>query len=202
MIIEIRIMKNLFVACIMLSLYSCKKDKAGIAPETIESIATYTKHTILQGQHFSDKSSFKSFSGNKMDFKVKFDSSAIYQTVDPVNQFDINKLYGFSEGSDHHVNSARIGWAWNRNALRLYAYVYSGGIRKMKEITTAGIGPEISCSIGISGNQYLFSINEITLGLERAIEGPAIAGYGLYPYFGGDEVAPGNISIYIMDVKK
>ena len=71
-----------------------------------------------------------------MSFKVKFESSAIYQTADPVNQYDIDKLFGFSEGYNHHLNSARLGWAWHTNALHLYGNVYSDSIRAMIEIAS------------------------------------------------------------------
>ncbi|MEO6733089.1 MAG: hypothetical protein ABIN01_17830 [Ferruginibacter sp.] len=192
-------MKNLLIAFIMLMLYGCSKEIPPISTSPIESIPGYIKYTILKGQHYCDKSTIKSFSKSQLNFKVKFDSSAIYESVITENQYDINKLHGFSEGINHHQNSARIGWSWNKKALRLYAYVYSDSTRIMKEITTVPIGPEISCSIGISGSRYVFSINEATLGIERKIKGAPIAGYWLYPYFGGDEVAPHDVSIYILE---
>jgi hypothetical protein len=49
--------------------------------------------------------------------------------VIPENQYDINKLWGFSEGINNQYNSARIGWSWNNDALRLYGYVYAKGVR-------------------------------------------------------------------------
>ncbi len=195
-------MKILIVAALMLFLLSCKKENPGILVEknvTPSLVNTYLRYTILKGQHFSDKSIFKNFSNDKMTFKVKFDSSAIYQTVDPDNQYDVNKLYGFSEGNDHHKNSARVGWAWNRNALRLYAYVYGNGVRKIKEITTVAIGLEIDCAISISESEYSFTINKIIVAVDRSIGGPAITGYYLYPYFGGDETAPHDTFIDIRD---
>ncbi|MBC7889809.1 MAG: hypothetical protein H7Z13_18180 [Ferruginibacter sp.] len=191
--------KILSAFCLLLIVFGCSKNETLIAPAPIYPNPNYITYTILQGQHYCDKNSFRPFNANQMAFKVKFDSTAIYQSSNAANQFDINKLYGFSEGQNHHINSARIGWVWNKNALRLYAYVYSDSTRKMKEITAVGIGEEISCSIGISGKQYVFSVNKISTSLERSIEGPAVAGYWLYPYFGGDETAPHNIFIDIMD---
>ena len=91
-----------------------------------------------------------------MSFVVKFDNSAIYQTVIAENQYDINKLWGFSEGFDHQYNSARIGWAWNDGALRLYAYSYNRGVRQSQEITSVPIGSDITCSIKLSGSSYIF----------------------------------------------
>lgn len=71
----------------------------------------------------------------ELKFVVKFDSSAIYNTVDPSNQYDINKLYGFSDNDSLHQRySARFGWRWSDNALRIFAYVYNSGVRSSKEL--------------------------------------------------------------------
>src|SRR5437762_8581737 len=56
------------------------------------------KYTIRKGQHYCDQSTFKLVKLSQMNFIAKFDNSAIYQTINPDNQYDINKLYGFSEG--------------------------------------------------------------------------------------------------------
>jgi hypothetical protein len=67
-------------------------------------------YNIAKGEQYCDKNTYKPVSLTEMKFMVKFDSSAVYQTVDPDNQGDINKLYGFSDNNqDHHTNSARIG---------------------------------------------------------------------------------------------
>ncbi len=201
-------MKTLTSVFVILLLVGCQKDLiempalAPDAPAIIDTTPVYTKYTIFKGQHYSDKTAVKSFSSNEMNFKVIFDSTAIYTTLDPVNQGDINKLYGFTEGIDNHVNSARIGWCWNKNALRLYAYIYGNGVRGFKEITTVNIGAVIKCKIVISDKQYVFEVDNKKVSLNRALEGPAVAGYWQYPYFGGDEVAPGNTYIFIQDIKK
>jgi len=161
------------------------------------STPQFIQYTIIKGQHSSDKSVFKSVKVTSMNFIAKFDNSAIYQTVIPENQYDINKLYGFSEGFNHQYNSARIGWAYNDGALRLYAYAYNKGVRASQEITTVSIGTEISCSISVSGNTYIFTVNNTRVTLPRANSTASASGYQLYPYFGGDEVAPQNIYISI-----
>ena len=206
--LKILIVKSLLVFFTIILLYGCKKENIEtppidvISPPKTDTTKTFIKYTIFKGQHYCDKSILKSFTGNEINFKVKFDSSAIYKTVNPDNQGDINKLYGFSEGADNHLNSARIGWVWYKNELHLYAYVYSAGVRRFKEITSAAIGAEQYCSITISGSKYLFKINESELSMDRALEGPAVAGLWQYPYFGGDEPAPDNTYIYLMDITK
>ena len=201
-------LKNLTLTFVLLLLFGCQKDLVEMpelalaVPVGKDSTPVYTKYTIYKGQHYCDKTVVQSFSDQAMSFKVIFDSTAIYTTLDPINQGDINKLFGFTEGVDNHINSARIGWSWNEKALRLYAYSYADGIRSFKEITTVTIGTVITCKISISEKQYLFEVDGKIASLPRAIEGPAIGGYRQYPYFGGDEVAPGNTYIYIMDMKK
>jgi hypothetical protein len=130
-----------------------------------------------------------------MVFTARFNSSAIYTTIDPVNQYDINKLWGFSEGFNHQYNSARIGWSYNTSALRLYAYVYNKGVRYSKEITSVSLNTDISCSIKLSGNTYIFSVNGVVVTMPRALSTTKASGYQLYPYFGGDETAPQDITI-------
>ena len=150
--------------------YSCEKnvlitEKASAVDTVATTKHGYTKYTIAKGDHYCDKNIVKSVELKELRFKVKFDSSAIYTTSIASNQYDINKLYGFSEGYDHHQNSARIGWAWHGNALKLYAYAYNKGIMKFAEITPVAIGAEVNCSISVSAQAYLFTVN----GIEKKI---------------------------------
>ena len=157
----------------------------------------YTSFTIRQGQHYCDQNSLKSVRTSEMKFIAKFDNSAIYQTVTPENQYDINKLWGFSEGINNQYNSARIGWSWNNDALRLYGYVYAMGVRHMQEITSVSIGADITCSIKLAGNTYLFTVNGVSISMPRGLSTTQASGYQQYPYFGGDETAPHLITILI-----
>src|SRR5438445_252113 len=99
-------MKKHFLILISFALFAgCKKDttvtkEAGPAT-TVEN---YTKYSILKGEHYCDKTMIKDFTGTGMNLKVKFDSTCIYANIDPENQYDINKLVGFTEGIDNHVN--------------------------------------------------------------------------------------------------
>ena len=191
-------MKRILAAYIvLLSLHACQKNKSSL-PSMDTIVPAFTTYTIAPNNHFSDQANYQSFSKGELNFKVIFDSSAIYQSVNPVNQYDVNKLFGFSEGDNHQQNSARIGWAWNKNALRLYAYVYGNGERRIKEISSVEIGKEILCRIKVAGDQYLFEAGQEKASLGRSVAGEVVPGYMLYPYFGGDETAPHRITIRIM----
>ncbi len=190
-----------YVAIILL-LCNCTK-----SPEIILEDRTLTRFdpsnyftffTIKKGKHFAEGNVYKSVETQDFKFSVKFDSSAIYKCFSPINQYDINKLYGFSDNNaDHHQFSARFGWRWSDDALRLFAYVYNNGIVISKELSTVPIGKEVNCSIKVDGATYIFTCDEITELLPRLSTTPLAKGYLLYPYFGGDEIAPHDINIWI-----
>ncbi len=161
---------------------------------------TYTTYFIPAGSHYCTISTLKSVKTSEMKFAVKFDSSAIYTTKDPLNQSDINKLYGFSEGFNNQYNSARFGWSWYNKKLNIFAYVYKRGVRAQKRITSVAIGREHTFSIKVSGASYIFTINGISATMARGLSTATASGYQQYPYFGGDEVAPHNVTILIRNL--
>jgi len=189
----------LYIAVAMLFSSCHKIDDAVIdIVSTPTNSSGFTKYTIRQGNQYCDQSAYAPVETNEMKFTVKFDSSAIYETRLAENQNDINKLYGFSDnGSDHHQFSARIGWRWNDHALRLFAYIYNNGVMSSKEICSVRIGEEINCSIRVAESNYVFQVNESSAKMPRLSTTPNAKGYQLYPYFGGDEVAPHEINILI-----
>jgi hypothetical protein len=79
----------------------------------------------------------------------------------------------------------------------LHAYVYNKGVRLNQEIGVFPIGSEINCSIKVSANTYIFTINGTSVVMSRGLSTTAASGYQQYPYFGGDEVAPQTITIKI-----
>lgn len=161
----------------------------------------FVKYTIQKGNQYCDGNAYKAIETNEMSFVAKFDSTAIYETQSAENQYDINKLYGFSDNNaDHHQYSARFGWRWSGGALRLFAYIYNNSVVTSKELTTVNIGADINCSIKVTPTNYLFTVNGITTQLPRIATTGKAKGYQLYPYFGGDEVAPHQINIRIKDV--
>jgi len=198
-------MKSTTTAILLCILFfsSCKKivsDALGhyISPQ---QTGQYIKYTIHQGNHYADHNVYKTVNYDELKFIVRFDSTAIYQTADPGNQEDINKLYGFSDNNaDHQQYSARFGWNWARGALRLYAYTYNNGVRTEQEITSVQIRAEYNCSIKVNNDKYIFSVNSSIIEMPRNSATAKGEGYKLYPYFGGDETAPHDISIIIKEL--
>ena len=179
---------------------SCSKMTEAIVDKATSTTPSgqFIKYTIEKGNQYCNNNGLKAIETSEMKFTVKFDSTAIYETLLPENQYDINKLYGFSDNNaDHHQYSARFGWRWNDKALRLFAYIYNEGAVLSKELTTIAIGAETNCAIKVTSRNYLFTINGITTQLPRMATTEKAKGYQLYPYFGGDEVAPHQINIWI-----
>lgn len=161
----------------------------------------FTPYTILKGQQYCDKSTYQAVKYEQLSFVVKFDSSAIYQTIRKDNQGDINKLFGFSDNNAQHQQySARFGWRWSNNALRLFAYTYNNSVRSWKELGTIDIGTENSCSIKVSDSTYIFTLNGKSATMPRESKTVKAEGYKLFPYFGGDEMAPHTITIQIKEL--
>lgn len=176
---------------------ACTKEKSAELPP---AYAGFTAYHIRQGAHYADESALVPFDKTQLNFLVLFDSSAVYTTTNPANQYDINKLYGFSDcGTQHHINSARFGWRWSDRSLRLFAYCYKDSIRTYVELDTVPIGKPIQCRLQISGGQYLFTLNGKTTLMARGCTDTSLPRYRLFPYFGGDEVAPHNIIIRIKE---
>lgn len=154
------------------------------------------KFVILAGEHHSTLT-YENTELESLKFKALFDSSAIYQNADPANQADINKLYGVSDcNSYHHTNSARFGWRWYENKLEIWAYCYENGQRKSSFVDTVALNQFHQYKISFEEKKYVFQLNDKLVEMPRLCEEKAI-GYKLFPYFGGDEAAPKDISIWI-----
>ena len=84
-------MKTIYVAIGALLLIGCTKNiDAPVDNEVIKEVETkpghYSTFTIQKGAHHCDQNPVKPVTTAEMKFMVKFDSSAIYQTVLPENQ--------------------------------------------------------------------------------------------------------------------
>jgi hypothetical protein len=196
---------KVFIFCIVATFFfaGCNKAAESLANKVTaaNNSGQFVNYTIQKGNQYCDGNVYKAVETSEMKFVVKFDSTAIYQTQSPENQYDINKLYGFSDNNmDHHQYSARFGWRWSADALRLFAYIYNAGVVTSKELTSIAIGAETNCSIKVTSTNYLFTVNGVITQLPRMATTEKGKGYQLYPYFGGDEAAPHQINIWIRNM--
>lgn len=182
-------------------LLGCEIEEEDPTSNDQEEGASSVMFKIPAGSHYANQSSYQALSVQQLKFKARFNNSAIYKTIALENQGDINKLYGASDcATDHQKNSARFGWRWYQNALEIWAYTYANGKRKFALVGTVPLNSMNTYEILFTDTNYIFKLNNTEVSLPRHCISKT-QGYKLYPYFGGDEVAPHEITIEIQDVK-
>tara|TARA_B100000963_G_scaffold176268_4_gene153346 strand:- start:13694 stop:14227 length:534 start_codon:yes stop_codon:yes gene_type:complete len=174
---------------IFLSLFSCGKiDENG-----------FKKYVIKKGKHRSGWRYVTSTS-NKFNIEVVFDKSAKYTTQDPINQYDVNKLWGVSDcGKHHHDNSIRFGWRWLNDSVEILWYRRLAGNFEFEKITSVNIDEVNKMHLSINQNSYELRVNGVIKTVPRPCS-QDFKRYMLYPYFGGDETAPHRIEIKIKEL--
>jgi hypothetical protein len=159
----------------------------------------YKRYIIKRGKHRSCFKFKPVIIDEAMSFTVRFNYTAQYKTIDPINQWDINKLWGFSEYLfNNHRNSARVGWNWRDGQLYLRPYSYCNGKTQIDppEIPIE-IDKDIECLIIVLEDQYVFYLDKERVSMPRTKGPKSFVGVQLYPYFGGTETAPHTISVSI-----
>ncbi len=176
---------SLLALVVLVKLPSCKK-----------ITNDYKTFTIKKGKHRSTYS-FGYSKDTVFGWNIEFDSSAIYKCVDSLNQYDINKLIGWSDcGEDHMENSIRFGWRWLNDNLEIHWYKHENGDFSFSKICDVDICKEHSYELTITDWDYKMRVDGTCVWVSRNC---VYAGnrYQLYPYFGGDETAPHDIRIKI-----
>lgn len=129
---------------------------------------------------------------------IMFDDSFEYD-LGTEDQLDINKLFGYSIGFNHHKNSVRFGWNCIKGELCIYTYCYFNGERKMDFLTTIKPNTENKFSINDKGDYYLFTVidhnDKITQTKIDKVK-KSFFKFNLWPYFGGNRTAPHDIKIF------
>jgi len=143
--------------------------------------------------------------------KFMFTPSCLYDLKDE-DQHDVNKLFGMSFNFfptckthvPHHINSARFGWRakLDRQVIEIVVYEYVSGVRRPTQVIT-----EVSVTewyeymmYWINGKMY-YSIRSnnksvATFSTDFPLRKDVVLGYELDVYFGGNETAPHNITIF------
>ena len=134
---------------------------------------------------------------------IMFTDSAIYY-FDDDDQFDVNKLFGFSCGY-HHNNSFRFGWRPNIDLtkMEIVGYEYFNSVRTPTiPIHEVELNKYYNYTIEYNGitNEVIYTISDGVLSwvAKRSIilNHKFNIGYKLYLYFGGNKKAPHDIIIY------
>ena len=159
-------------------------------------------YTIYQNKHYSNNSLYKIINflniKNSLSYLVMFDSSCEYK-LSKSDQEDINKLFGFSLGFNHHKDSARFGWFYDDGTIHLYWYVYDNGIRKYGIIKNLDLNTRYELTIKSDTNNWHFSVvddySKTKTDVKVVKSSEFKIGYKLWPYFGGNNPAPHDIKI-------
>ncbi|MEM9337771.1 MAG: hypothetical protein AAGA66_03525 [Bacteroidota bacterium] len=161
-------------------------------------VEPYENFILPAGKH-SGSFPFQSLQSTSLKFKAVFNESAIYQTGLKENQHDINKLMGFSDcNAHHHENSARFGWRWLDGQLEIHAYTYTNGERNTEFVGNVELDRAYEYHIELNENSYDFYLQDVgTITMRRSKFCSTGLYYMLYPYFGGNEKAPHDITIQV-----
>ncbi|MEQ8546819.1 MAG: hypothetical protein RIC03_02860 [Cyclobacteriaceae bacterium] len=161
----------------------------------------YQLFVIPKGEHYCNYK-VEALQQNELSFMAIFDSTTMYTSSDPINQHDINKLYGFSDCNDqHHENSARFGWRWLNETMEIHAYFYQNSIRSSILLGSVALNEPHFYSIQLLPDAYSFQLDSnAPVMVERMNTCDKGFYYKLFPYFGGDERAPHDIVIQIKEL--
>ena len=182
---------NIILICFVFLLTSnCQK---------IEMKGGFDVFVIEKGDHEITPMLYDFTFKQRVEFVVQFDSSAKYQTIDPKNQCDVNKLYGFTDcNSLIHENSARFGWNWKENKIQIFSYTYVDKERIIKYLTDFEVDKTRKCALEIKNDKFYYYIDGVVVdSVKRAIKEVDGKKFYCHPYFGGEETAPHKVTIKI-----
>ena len=160
------------------------------------------KFLIKKGKHYCNQFLHKFLNlltfKKKLQYIVKFNSSCAY-SLNEKDQMDINKLFGFSNGFYHHQDSARFGWSYLNGKIVLHAYCYNNGKRVNSYICRVELEDENKLTIFVEDSCYVFEVEKLKTGSKSKVkifkEKKFSFGYNLWPFFGGNNPAPHDMSI-------
>ena len=133
---------------------------------------------------------------HRSTFKIQHTKNT---SKDPINQFDVNKIWGVSDcGTTHSKNSIRFGWRWDLDQEQVEILMYRRllGEFDFKSLGYVNLGDINYISLNITDSHYYMYLNGIMDSMSRCCDEPKRR-YFLYPYFGGTEKAPHDITIKI-----
>lgn len=164
-----------------------------------------SNYTIPKDWHFSLKGPsdlLKLFTWNRdsIFFNVKFSSTCLFSLRND-NDYDINKLYGFSFGL-HSQNSVRLGWVpdFGSKQIKIYYYHYNLGQVYYGEITRVPVNEFFICNIQVFEDRVKYQVKSEVV--EKKFVKPIFPlGYKLFPYFGGNNTAPHQMRIFVDELK-
>lgn len=155
---------------------------------------------INEGNHYCNNFfRFRPYSFKaRVSYNVIFAPSCEYYLPSPDN-LDLNKLFGMSFGL-HHIDSARYGWRYNGKTkeIDIHSYCYIKGKLTYSFICSLKFNTQYRLTIVKLEGKYSFIAtleNDIIKQVNIPRSFSPDYGYELFPYFGGNNVAPHDIKI-------
>ena len=159
-------------------------------------------YTIKKGRHSSGWRFHPYWHKDQQAAFVQFTPSCAY-TLPGSDQADTNKLYGLSFGL-HTRWSARWGWksrGENSDTILLVPYMHERGeIVRPQGRLEVPINEDVALSIRRKGRTVIFEAGYSggSVSIVHEMSGdPWHCGYDLFFYFGGNCVAPHDVSLYL-----
>tara|TARA_R110002050_G_scaffold83411_4_gene178362 strand:- start:573 stop:1166 length:594 start_codon:yes stop_codon:yes gene_type:complete len=170
-----------------------------------EDDSGYRVYTIDKGNHYSDGPIDKLFGNDNKstswEWEVIFDASCIYSESDlfnPSNYLDVNKLIGFSDCDRHHSQySCRVGWRASGDSIELLIYKRDDNNISFKPLEKVYTDQVVNITLEFKDTIYISCIDGNCDTLDRSCSKWSGRKYSLFPFFGGQEVAPREMKIRI-----
>lgn len=156
-------------------------------------------YTIKKGKHTIGFRFGLNLFTKKITKHISFNESCKY-LIKGEDQYDWSKLFGISQGY-HKWNSFRVVWRYNpkKDVIEIGTYQYIKGKLFKSYLLQMPLGKVYKFELTVDKLYYGLSVtsdagNNIHLNLFRR---GVNLGYMLFPYFGGNQPAPQDISICI-----
>ena len=164
------------------------------------------QYIIEKGKHSAKGWNVGITLSKKIEFRCKFDSSCLYGDIGDGDNYDINKLFGFSTTWFHHKQSGRVGWRCiDGKHIEILTYSYNDGVRENKESDILGVvEPDelFFCTIEDTEKEYVYTFQKgfdtnVVTKWDKKQKDWFLFHYLLYPYFGGNKTAPHTMRIQL-----
>lgn len=136
---------------------------------------------------------------NYRSAQFMFTDSCLFDLKDE-DQWDVNKLFGFSIGM-HHKTSFRFGWRpiLKNGTIEIVGYEYHDNVRQ-KTMPICEVKPNewhnFTVSYNNKSNKSFYFVNDKCITNNVKLVKKSGWGYTLGVYFGGNEKAPQDITIF------
>ena len=162
-------------------------------------------YLIKNGNHYCSISIFERIGGigwkiTSLSMRFSFHNECWWAPPRNNDDNDLNKLAGIGFGFNHQNNSVRLAWVpdfTTQGVIKIYGYTYDEKKVAPKftfqYITSVHVGEICEARIESHGN-YAITVKGVTINMDNIKADPNLC-FHLYPYFGGNNTAPHDMTI-------